>query len=68
MLRRNRLTMEEVESDIREAIAFHVEGMPEDGLAFPELTSRGEYVELPAWPSFGGMPSPPLQPTAYGRS
>ncbi len=41
-------TIEEVESEIREAIAFHIEGMLEDGLAIPEPTSRVEYVELAA--------------------
>ena len=38
-------TLEEVESEIREAIAFHIEGMLEDGLAVPEPTSKVEYVE-----------------------
>ena len=41
-------TIEEVESEIREAIAFHIEGMLEDGLAIPEPTSKVEYVELAA--------------------
>lgn len=38
-------TVEEVEREIREAIAFHLDGMREDGLPIPEPTSRVEYVE-----------------------
>lgn len=38
-------TVLEVESEIRDAIAFHIEGLREDGLAVPEPTSRVEYVE-----------------------
>jgi len=41
-------TVQEVEAEIREAIAFHVEGMREDGLAVQEPTSKVEYVELVA--------------------
>ena len=41
-------TIEEVESEIRDAIAFHIEGMLEDGLAVPEPTSKVEYIELAA--------------------
>jgi len=41
-------TVPEVESEIREAIAFHIEGMREDGLAVPEPTSQVEYIELAA--------------------
>ncbi len=41
-------TVEEVENEIREAIAFHIEGMREDGLAVPEPTSQVEYIELAA--------------------
>jgi predicted RNase H-like HicB family nuclease len=41
-------TVEEVEREIREAIAFHIEGLREDGLAVPEPTSQVEYVELAA--------------------
>ena len=42
------VTVEEVENEIREAIAFHIEGMREDGLAVPEPTSQVEYIELAA--------------------
>ena len=41
-------TVQEVESEIREAIAFHIEGMREDGTAIPEPTSKVEYIELAA--------------------
>jgi len=39
-------TVEETEREIREAIAFHLEGMREDGLEVPEPSSRVEYVEV----------------------
>ena len=38
-------TLEEVEREIREAMAFHLEGMREDGLAIPTPTSQVEYIE-----------------------
>ena len=41
-------TVAEVEGQIREAIAFHVEGMREDGLAIPPPSSRVEYVDVAA--------------------
>ncbi|MDA0225258.1 MAG: type II toxin-antitoxin system HicB family antitoxin [Proteobacteria bacterium] len=41
-------TVEEVESQIREAIAFHLEGMREDGIAIPAAASRVEYVDIAA--------------------
>jgi predicted RNase H-like HicB family nuclease len=39
-------TVEETEREIREAIAFHLEGMREDGLEIPEPTSHVEYVDV----------------------
>lgn len=39
---------EEVGRLIREAIALHLEGLVEDGLAIPEPSSRVEYVEVDA--------------------
>ena len=39
-------TVEEVESEIRDAIAFHLEGMREDGLPIPPPTSKVEYIDL----------------------
>jgi len=41
-------TVAEVESEIREAIAFHLDGMREDGLAIPEPSSKVEYVDVVA--------------------
>lgn len=39
-------TEEEVKTLIREAIAFHLECMREDGEPIPEPTSRVAYVEV----------------------
>jgi predicted RNase H-like HicB family nuclease len=39
-------TVAEVESQIREAIAFHVEGMREDGLPIPAPSSQVEYIDV----------------------
>lgn len=41
-------TIEETEAEIRDAIAFHVEGLREDGLPVPAPTSRVEYIDLAA--------------------
>lgn len=41
-------TAEEAESQIREAIEFHLDGMREDGLPIPEPQSTVEYVEVAA--------------------
>jgi predicted RNase H-like HicB family nuclease len=41
-------TMEETESEIREAIGFHIAGLREDGLPLPLPTSQVEYVEVAA--------------------
>ena len=41
-------TREEVEQNMREAIAFHLDGLREEGQAVPELSSYSAYVELPA--------------------
>jgi predicted RNase H-like HicB family nuclease len=38
-------TVAETESEIRDAIRFHIEGLREDGLPVPEPVSRAEYVE-----------------------
>ena len=38
-------TVGETESEIRDAIRFHVEGLKEDGLTVPAATSIAEYVE-----------------------
>lgn len=39
-------TIEEIESEIREAIKFHLEGMREDGESVPSPTSQVEYVDI----------------------
>jgi predicted RNase H-like HicB family nuclease len=38
--------MAEVDSEIREAIAFHVEGLRADGLPIPTPHSQVDYVEV----------------------
>jgi len=38
-------TVSEVESEIRQAIRFHVEGLRADGAVVPAPTSIAEYVE-----------------------
>jgi predicted RNase H-like HicB family nuclease len=40
-------TREEVESQMREAIAFHLEGMARDGQPLPEPHTYSAYVEVP---------------------
>jgi predicted RNase H-like HicB family nuclease len=40
-------TREEVEENMREAIAFHLEGLREEGQAVPEPHTYSAYVELP---------------------
>jgi predicted RNase H-like HicB family nuclease len=41
-------TVEETESQIREAIEFHLDGLREDGAAIPQPASRVEYVDIAA--------------------
>ncbi|HEX4956443.1 MAG TPA: type II toxin-antitoxin system HicB family antitoxin [Thermoanaerobaculia bacterium] len=41
-------TIEEVEALVREAIAFHLDGLRADGLPLPAPSSRVEYVEVAA--------------------
>jgi predicted RNase H-like HicB family nuclease len=38
-------TVGEVETSIREAIRFHIDGLKEDRLPIPEPSARAEYVE-----------------------
>jgi predicted RNase H-like HicB family nuclease len=38
-------SLEEVKRLIREAIAFHLDGLREEGLPIPEPTTLAEYVE-----------------------
>jgi predicted RNase H-like HicB family nuclease len=41
-------THEDVELNMREAIAFHLDGLREEGQAVPEPRTYSAYVELPA--------------------
>jgi predicted RNase H-like HicB family nuclease len=38
-------TVQAIESEIREAIRFHIDGLKEDGLPVPKPTSIADYVE-----------------------
>ena len=44
-------TIEEIKTNIREAIELHLEGLMEDGAAVPEPSSFAIEVELPVQPS-----------------
>jgi len=41
-------TVEDTEREIRDAIAFHLEGMRADGIEIPAPSSRVEYVDVAA--------------------
>jgi predicted RNase H-like HicB family nuclease len=41
-------TVQETESQIREAIEFHIAGLREDGVPVPQPASRVDYVDIPA--------------------
>jgi predicted RNase H-like HicB family nuclease len=41
-------TAEEAAREIRDAIAFHLEGLRADGLPIPPATSAAQYVDVPA--------------------
>ena len=41
-------TLEEIETQIQEAIQLHLHGMREDGLPIPESSSQMEYIEIAA--------------------
>jgi len=42
------VTREEVEREMQEAIAFHLEGMAQHGEPIPEPRAYSAYVEVPA--------------------
>jgi predicted RNase H-like HicB family nuclease len=42
------LTIKEVETEIREAIEFHIEGLREDGYVVPAPSSQVEYIDIAA--------------------
>jgi len=41
-------TREEVERNIREALAFHIGGLKQEGYAVPEPSSYSSYIEVAA--------------------
>ena len=41
-------TVAQVEAEIRETIAFHIEGLREDGIPIPDAASQVEYIEVTA--------------------
>lgn len=41
-------TIEETETQIQEAIKFHLHGMREDGLSIPKPSSKIKYVDIAA--------------------
>jgi len=41
-------TPEETETNMKEAISFHIDGLKEEGLSVPEPTSFSAYVEVAA--------------------
>ena len=41
-------TLPEIEQQIREAIAFHLDGLREDGLEIPKALSTVDYFEVAA--------------------
>jgi predicted RNase H-like HicB family nuclease len=40
--------LEDIETHIREAIQFHLDGLREDGLPIPESKSRVNYIDIAA--------------------
>lgn len=41
-------TFEETETQMREAIEFHLEGLRQDGAPIPQPSSRVDYIEVAA--------------------
>ena len=41
-------TEEETEANMKEAIAFHVEGLKQEGFPVPEPSARSAYIEVAA--------------------
>lgn len=42
------VTEDEVQRDMKDAIAFHLDGLKEEGLAIPKPHSSSSYVDIPA--------------------
>lgn len=45
-------TFEDAELEMREAVAFHIDGLSAEGLAPPTPPTTSAYVEVAAWLSF----------------
>jgi len=41
-------TREEVEQEMKGAIAFHLDGLKAEGMAIPQPSSSSSYVDIPA--------------------
>lgn len=41
-------TWDEVQREMKDAIAFHLDGLRQEGMAIPEPQSTSSYVEVPA--------------------
>jgi len=41
-------TEDEVQREMKDAIAFHLDGLKEEGLAIPKPHSSSSYVDIPA--------------------
>jgi len=41
-------TEDEVQREMKDAIAFHLDGLKEEGLAIPQPHSSSSYVDIPA--------------------
>lgn len=41
-------TVAEIEAEIKEAIAFHIDGLREDGMPIPEPASQVDYIDVTA--------------------
>jgi predicted RNase H-like HicB family nuclease len=41
-------TREEVEREMRNAIAFHLDGLKAEGMAIPQPSSSSSYIDIPA--------------------
>ena len=42
------VTLKDVEAEIRDAIAFHLDGMRQDGVSIPVPSSQVEYIDIAA--------------------
>ena len=61
-------TVEEIESNIREAIELHDEGMAEDGQPIPQPSTLAREVEVAPWPPGLGVVAWRTSPIADSAS